>query len=166
MSTLGEMMTLAPNIESFWQSFLATCLPAGAANRRPVNVTDFGDSTEMADELGRLVQAGIKTATSGLSWAFETDNDPPPAVGDLEIVVDGRGEPLCVIEITEVATWPFNAIDEAFAFDYGEGDRTLAWWRHAMWGYCAVECQQLGREPSQTMPLICMRFRLLYTGAG
>lgn len=118
----------------------------------------------MADELGRLVQAGIKTATGGLSWAFDLEHDPPPAVGDLEIIVNGRGDPLCVIEISEVATRPFYAIDEAFAFGYGEGDRTLAWWRRTMWEYYAAECQQLGREPSQTMPLICIRFRLLYAG--
>lgn len=160
------MTNLAPNLESFWQSYLTNCLPADSPDRQPDNVTDFGDSIETADEFGRLVQSGIKTATSGLFWAFDMDDDPPPAVGDVEIVVDGRGEPLCVIEITEVAVRPFAAIDEAFAFDYGEGDRTLAWWRREMWAYYTTECRQLGREPSQTMPLICMRFRLLYTGAG
>jgi len=133
---------------------------------RPANVTDFGDSKEMADELGHLVQAGIKSATSGLAWDFKQSGEVPPGVGNVEIVVDGSGNPLCVIEITEVVTRPFNTIDEAFAFDYGEGDRTLAWWRQEMWDYYAAESRQSGHEPNQTMPLICMRFRLLYAGAG
>jgi len=120
----------------------------------------------MADELGRLVQAGIKTATSILVWDLEQSGEAHPVIGNVEIVVDGSGNPLCIIELTEVATRPFNAIDEAFAFDYGEGDRTLAWWRQAIWDSYAVESQQSGYKLSQTMPLICIRFRLLYTGAG
>jgi len=159
-------MTLAPAIEAFWQRYLLSCFPPGSRDARPANVTDFGDSKEIADKLGHLVQTGIKTATSGLAWDFEQSGEVPPVVGNVEIVIDGSGNPLCVIEITEVVTRPFNTIDEAFAYDYGEGDRTLAWWGQEMWDYYAAESQQSGREPSQTMPLICMRFRLLYTGAG
>jgi hypothetical protein len=32
---------------------------------------------------------------------------------------------LCIIELTEVEIKPFNSVDEQFAFEYGEGDRTL-----------------------------------------
>jgi len=159
-------MTLAPAVEAFWQSYLTSSFFSGSRDARPDNITDFGDSKEIADELGRLVQAGIKTATSGLAWDFEQSGEVPPVVGDVEIVVDGSGNPLCVIEITEVVTRPFNTIDEAFAFDYGEGDRTLSWWRQEMWEYFAAESQQSGHEPNWTMPLICIRFRLLFTGAG
>ena len=159
-------MPLATAVEAFWQRYLSSCSPPRSRDARPANVTDFGDSKEMADELGRLVQAGIKTATSGLAWGFEQSGEVPPVVGNVEIVVDGSGNPLCVIEITEVVTRPFNTVDEAFAFDYGEGDRTPAWWRQEMWKYYAAESRQYGREPSQSMPLICMRFRLLYTDAG
>lgn len=159
-------MTLAPNIEAFWQSYLSSYCQPGSRDARPANVTDFGNSKELADELGHLVQAGIKTATSGLAWDYEQSGETPPTIGDVEIVVNGSGEPLCVIEITEVVKRPFNSIDEAFAFDYGEGDRTLGWWRQAMWEYYAAECQRLGREPSDMMPLICLRFRLLYPSGG
>lgn len=159
-------MNLAPAVEAFWQRYLSSCFPLKSSDTRPDNVTDFGDTKEMADELGRLVQVGIKTATSGLAWDFEQSGEVPPVVGNVEIVVDGSGHPLCIIEITEVVTRPFNTVDEAFAFDYGEGDRTLDWWRQEMWDYYAAESQPSGREPSQIMPLICMRFRLLYTSAG
>jgi uncharacterized protein YhfF len=66
------------------------------------------------------------------------------------------------LEITEVEIRSFNTIDEPFAFDYGEGDRSLVWWRSAMWEYYSALCQKLGREPRETMPLACLRFRLLY----
>ena len=65
-------------------------------------------------------------------------------------------------EIVEVEIRPFNTIDEQFAFDYGEGERLLTWWRDAMWEYYSTECRALGQEPSEDMPLVCLRFRLLY----
>jgi uncharacterized protein YhfF len=48
-----------------------------------------------------------------------------PEVGEMAVVVDGEGEPLCVIEVTAIEIKPFNAIDEQFAFEYGEGQRTF-----------------------------------------
>jgi len=159
-------MCLTPEIEAFWQAYLTSLPPAERRNRRLANVGDFGDSPPMADALARLVQVGVKTATSVLVWELEESGEQPPTVGDIEIVVDGSGRPVCIIEITEVAIRPFNAIDESFAFDYGEGDRSLDWWRRVMWQYYAAECEQLGRQPGETMPLVCVRFRVLYRGAG
>ena len=86
----------------------------------------------------------------------------PPQVGDLAIVTDGAGEPLCVVEITEVVIKPFNEIDEQFAFDYGENTRTLAEWRVNSWDYFTHWCAVIGRQPSETMPLVCQRFRRVY----
>ena len=105
---------------------------------------------------------GIKTATSGLLWETEHDGLLPPQVGDCAIVTDGAGEPLCVIEITEVVIKPFNEVDAQFAFDYGENERTLAQWRVDSWDYFAQCCVNIGREPSETMPLVCQRFRRVY----
>lgn len=48
--------------------------------------------------------------------------------------MDGAGEPRCVIEVTGVDIKPFNAVDEQCAFDYGEGDRTLADWLGSTFG--------------------------------
>ena len=70
------------------------------------------------------------------------------------------------VEITEVNIRPFNEIDEEFAFEYGEGDRTLTWWRKAMWRYFSDQCADLGLEPIETMPIVCCRFRLLHLGSG
>ena len=67
-----------------------------------------------------------------------------------------------MIEVTEADARPFREIDERFAFDYGEGDRSLKWWRENMWDYYSEVCRKIGREPSQDMPLACQRFRLLY----
>ena len=67
-----------------------------------------------------------------------------------------------MVEVTEVQVRPFDEVDEAFARDEGEGDRSLSWWREAHWRYFSRECARLGHQLSRTMPVICRRFRLLY----
>jgi uncharacterized protein YhfF len=111
----------------------------------------FGDSPELADELLGLVVKGIKTATCS---TVDEPNTPTP--GEHWVVLDGRGEPRCVIESTEVAYRRFNEIDAAFAYDEGEGDRSLAYWRIAHRAYFS----RLGRF-SEDMMLMCERFRLV-----
>lgn len=78
----------------------------------------------------------------------------------MSIVTDWEGRPLCVIEITEVSLCPYNQVDAQFACDEGEG---LACWREAHWRFFSRECAQIGREPAEDMPLVCERFRLVYT---
>ena len=41
----------------------------------------------------------------------------------------GAAQPRCVIETTEVTYRRFDDVDAAFAYEEGEGDRSLAYWR-------------------------------------
>jgi uncharacterized protein YhfF len=151
-----------PDIESFWQAYLAS-LPVGTKPRMLSDtIWQFGDTNELATRVGHLVSTGVKTATSALVWEMDYDGETPPQVGEIATVANGDGEPLCLIEITQVAIKPFNAIDEQFAFEYGENDRTLQQWRAESWKYFAQRCAVIRREPNETMPLVCLRFRLLY----
>jgi uncharacterized protein YhfF len=111
----------------------------------------FGDSPKLADELLELVMKGIKTATCS------TEDEPNiPTPGERWIVLDGRDEPRCVIESTEVSYRRYNEVDASFAHDEGEGDRSLAYWRDAHRNY-------FGRQGkfSEDMMLMCERFRLV-----
>ncbi len=63
----------------------------------------FGDSPEMADELLALVLAGKKTATVSVIL----EDEQAPSVGDLSLVLDGRGNPACVIRTARVETVRF-----------------------------------------------------------
>jgi uncharacterized protein YhfF len=47
------------------------------------------------------------------------------------VVLDGRREPRCVIETTQINYWRFHEVDAALAYEEGEGDRSLAYWRNA-----------------------------------
>ena len=72
---------------------------------------------------------GPKRATTSLLSSYEDDDEPLPKPGGLSVVVDGRGEPLCVIRTVTVEVRPFGHVDEAFAWTEGEGDRSLSYWR-------------------------------------
>ncbi|MBR0837490.1 ASCH domain-containing protein [Bradyrhizobium manausense] len=118
---------------------------------RQLRTFAFGDSPALADELLELVVKGIKTATCS------TEDEPnTSAPGERWVVLDGRGDPRCVIETTEITYRRFNDVDAAFAYDEGEGDRSLAYWRNAHRVYFG----RLGRF-SKDMMLMCERFRLI-----
>jgi uncharacterized protein YhfF len=159
-------MSQSSQVEAFWQTYLHSVSEQERARANAYDIWYFGDTEEVAEHCAELVCAGIKTATSGLVWEMEADGEKLPEPGDLVVVTGLRGEPRCVVEVTECVVKPFDEIDAQFAIDYGEGDRTLEGWRRDSWQYFAPICDELGREPSETMPLACQRFRLLYPRAG
>jgi uncharacterized protein YhfF len=148
-------------VQAYWQAFLHK-LPSEAKIPGKYEAWGFGDSPEMADKLGALVKRGIKTATASLMWAYQTEDEPLPEAGDYSIILDGKGEPLCIIRTTRVYIRPFNEVDEEQAYLEGEGDRSLNYWREVHWRFFSRECDQIGRTPDETMPVICERFELVY----
>ena len=113
---------------------------------------------DLATELALLVRDGPKRATAGLLADVDPASAPMPAVGDLNVILDGSGTPVCVIRTTQVETSRFGDVDEAFAWDECEGDRTLAWWRQAhIWYY-----SEQGTHIDEDTPMILERFELLY----
>ncbi|HGM5489082.1 TPA: ASCH domain-containing protein [Serratia fonticola] len=84
----------------------------------------FGDTEQQADELVKLVLDGVKTATCS-----NLDGEGIPQPGDVFVVVDGKNEPVCAIELTTVDMSTYEQVDAAHALAEGEGDRTLDYWR-------------------------------------
>lgn len=116
----------------------------------------FGDTPELADQLLSLVLEGKKTATCGALRDVVEGGDALPQVGRQDIVLDGRGRPAAVIETTDVQIRRFLDVDAAFAFDEGEGDRSLESWR--------LEHERYFRRNggfTPEMELVCERFRLV-----
>ena len=120
-------------------------------NYRGLRSFAFGDSPALADELLELVIKGVKTATCS---THDEPNTSTP--GERWIVLDGSGAPRCVIETTEVTYRRFVEVDDTFAHDEGEGDRSLNHWRDAHRRYFG----RMGRF-SDDMMLMCERFRLV-----
>jgi|SRR5690348_4041683 len=114
----------------------------------------FGDSPELADELLALVLEGKKRATC---WAV-AEGMKGAEIGKLMVVRDGGGRPRAVVQTFELTQRRFDEVDEQFAFDEGEGDRSLAYWRAAHQRYFTR--LKLFRPE---MMLWCERFRLVMT---
>lgn len=155
-------MTNEARVEAFWQAYLASLPALRQPPASTYQVWYFGDHERMANELGELVRTGIKTAACGLLWEYEAEDEALPQAGELNIIINWAGEPLCLIEISEVEIKPFNQVDAQFAYDEGEGDRSLAYWRQAHRSFFARYCQRIGRELHEDMPLVCERFRVIF----
>jgi uncharacterized protein YhfF len=149
-------------IEAYWQGYLET-LPAESPVRDEGYLAEgWGDSPQMADELGALISDGTKTATCSALWEYEAEGEPLPEVGVKTVVLDGDGNPLCIVETTEVEIRPYNSVDDRFAYEEGEGDRSLDYWREAHWRFFSRTLPNVGKEPTTDMPLVCERFHMVY----
>ncbi len=156
MSAVGR----SEDIEAFWAAYCAETGATGA----PFDVDQFGDSPAMADELAALIIAGEKRATCGLARWFEaSEAGRPPQPGDRSIVLNGAGAPVAVIETVEVRLGPVSSVDEAFAFDEGEGDKSRAWWLAAHRAFFEREAAREGFQYSDEMEAVFERFRLVWT---
>ena len=121
-------------------------------------VYDFGDSPELSEELIGLILSGKKTATCATVLEYEKEDEPIPKVGEYKLVVDYQRNPVCLIEITDVSIVPFCDVDDSFAYDEGEGDRTHKYWEDGHKQYFQRVLPSYGATFSETMPLICQRF--------
>lgn len=111
----------------------------------------FGDGPELAEELAQLVLAGLKTATC---WAVSQGE--LTQLGKRMVMLDGAGTPSAIIETIELTQRRFDQVDAAFAYDEGEGDRSLEYWRQGHRKYFG----RLGNYAPDMM-LWCERFRVV-----
>lgn len=141
-------------VERFWRRFVAATGIDGAHT-----AWGFGSDPEMATELGALVRDGPKRATASLRSAYDA-GEPMPAPGDLGVILDGDGRPLCVVRTTAVEVRAFGDVDEEFAWTEGEGDRSLAFWRDAHIRFFAAG----GVPVDDSTPVVLERFELVWDG--
>ena len=128
----------------------------------PVRVGAYGDSASLSSELIALICSGRKRAGTSLLWAMEVENESIPLVGELEIVVDHRNEPALVTRMTSVHVVPYDEVTAEYAAIEGEGDGSLEYWREAHWAFFSRECERIGRQPTESMPVVCTVFELLH----
>lgn len=156
------MTTIPPHVEAYWAAFLESQNGSPGPRARFYESFRIGSDEQDANEGAALILNGTKTATSSLLWEYEHDGRPLPTVGCHSVLEDGSGQPVCVVETTQVAIVPFLQVDARFARDYGEGDGTLEGWRETFRDYYAGVCVEIGREMSDDAPLVCERFQVVY----
>ena len=116
----------------------------------------FGDSSEMADELLALVLSGKKTAT--VSVVLESDQKPN--VGDLSLVLDGRGNPACVIKTVHLETVKFCDLTWDMVKLEGE-DETFEQWKAGNIRYWTRDADRRGYTFNDQTPITFERFEVV-----
>lgn len=145
MQTFVELAT-----QAYWKDYCK-----GGNNPLSVSAWKFGDNP---DYLAQLVIDGVKTATCSSHIIYELENEPLPANDDYSIILNSEEEPVAIIKTVEVTLTPMNEVTEEFAYDEGEGDRTLRYWKAVHEIFFKHALSEIGLEFSEDMMLVCERF--------
>jgi uncharacterized protein YhfF len=152
------MLPRTAETQSFWRAFRRH---TGLDHDNYV-VESFGDSPEMATELAGLVIAGMKRATASLARDYGNGREPIPNLGDFVMMLDGERRPRFIWRTTEVTLKPLSEVDEAFAWDEGEGDRMRDWWLDAHRRYFARQATREGFEIDDEILTVFERFEVVW----
>ncbi|MCD4527382.1 ASCH domain-containing protein [Nocardioides sp. cx-173] len=125
-------------------------------------VEQFGDSRRLADELLAAVTDGPKRATSELVTEFRARGDDLPRVGSHWVACDGSGSPRVVLRSIELRIGTFDEVDERFAYDEGEDDRSLSSWQSEHRCYWQRACSARGAEWSEQDEIVLERFAIVW----
>ena len=122
----------------------------------------FGDGSEaMGNDLGELVVRGVKRATCSAKCLHDIDGEGLPAVGQYGIILNGKSEPLCIIQFTKVSITPMNEVTEAFAALEGEGDLSYEYWYNEHERFFRKELSSYNLDFSFDMDLVCQEFKVV-----
>lgn len=113
----------------------------------------IGSTPESADQGAQAILAGEKTTTS--SRLSDYASGKAPFVGALSILVDGKCTPRAVIQTVRVDIVEFGKIGDDFAIAYGEGDRTLEWFRREMGEWYRQRASLSDDDFSDQTPIVC-----------
>jgi len=122
-------------------------------------VCSFGDSPALANELAALVIAGSKRATASLQRDYADDL---PKVGDYVVVIDGDGSPCCIWRTSEITIKPLIEVSADFAWDEGEGDRSVAYWLAAHREYFNAQAAAQGFQMDDQTATVFERFTIVW----
>ncbi|WP_374398706.1 ASCH domain-containing protein [Niveibacterium sp.] len=153
-------MTIPDRLRPFWEAFKHN--RSGVSDAQFYEECTFGDSAALIDELAELVLRGTKRATTGAVWAYEAAGSRIPRAGDLSIVTNAAGTPLCIIETRTIDIVRFDEVTADFAAAEGEGDGSLRYWQDAHRAYFERECARAGRPFSPDMLVACERFDVVF----
>jgi len=146
----------------YYDAFLATHPDASPLTA----VEAFGDSREMANELLGLVLRGIKTATASLVDEYVSEDEPLPPIGGYWVACDGDGTPRAILRTVELRVGPIDSVDDAFAFDEGENDRTRASWLEGHTRFWQRTTASAERPFTESSEVLFERFEVVWTSSS
>lgn len=133
-------------------------MTAAALDIAGLNRFSFGDSPELANRLAALVVAGRKTGTCSAAI-----HGPETEIGQRHVVLDGRGQPVAVIETIAYDRLKFTDVTPERAALEGEGDLSHAYWAHVHEAYYRREGTWALDMLATDMDVLFETFRLVET---
>ncbi|MGX5653851.1 ASCH domain-containing protein [Geodermatophilus nigrescens] len=146
---------------AMWAAYTAQ-RPGGGPPEDEPPVERFGDGRALADELIGLVLTGTKRATAGLVADFAHEGEPLPRIGGHWVACDGDGRPRAVLRSTELRVGRLDSVDDAFAHDEGEGDRTRESWLAGHLRYFTRTLAARGESWDDGLEVVFERFRVVW----
>jgi uncharacterized protein YhfF len=144
--------------DQFWRAYRE----AAGLHQDDYDVVAFGDGPKMATELAELVVAGTKRATAGLVRQFGPDGEASPILGGHVVLLDGAEQPRAIWRTAEVRIGPLNSVDERFAWDEGEGERTREWWLSAHRRFFGRRAEAQGFQMHDEIETVFERFTVVW----
>ena len=78
------------------------------------------------------------------------------------MLVDGEHRPRAIWRTTDIRIGPLSSVDEQFAWDEGEGDRTRDWWLAAHRRFFARVAAARGFDMHDAIETVFERFEVLW----
>lgn len=122
----------------------------------------FGDNEKDADEWATLVKNGTKKAISHSLLGIQYRNEKLPKIGDFLVVTNWDGNAQCIVRTTAVTLKPYFSINATYAHLEGIGDKTVEHWKKIHWELYTRELNAFGREPRDSMIIVCQEFEKVY----
>ncbi|AYV66209.1 ASCH domain-containing protein [Niallia circulans] len=141
-------------VNEFWNQF---CIDTQKEGVQYKDATQFGAS---ADWLAELVVNGKKTATTSGYVFYEIEKEAIPKVGEYYIILNGKENPVAIIEIESVQIVPMNEVTEEFALAEGEGDYQFWWDAHEK--FFTELLKEYDIAFTQDMLVVCERIKKVY----
>lgn len=147
-----------PDVVAFMETASATL---GIKLAAPKDVFNFGggarDNPVLVDKLLHLAIAGKKTATT----SFPIPEPLHWGVGDLSVILDGRGIPGAVMRTLSMVECKFKDVAVDFALAEAEGD-----YEAYRQGHIEFYRRENGHELTDDSMVLCERFEVIYPKYG
>ena len=117
---------------------------------------------EAPDKLASLVKDGIKTATCSAYDLYEAEGESLPEAGEYSVILDSHEDAVCIIQTKKVYVAAFDQVTAEHAFQEGEGDRSLDYWKKIHEDFLKKELAAINRSFDGNTKVVCEEFKMVY----
>ena len=78
------------------------------------------------------------------------------------MILDSSDNAVCIIKTTKVYVAAFDEVSEHHAYEEGEGDRSLDYWRQVHEEFFRKELKTIRKDFDTKMKVVCEEFEVVY----